>query len=374
MYNKIMKILITGGHFTPASSLIAALKTKYNDSVEIIFAGRRYQSESEKTVSLEYKEITSQKVQFIHLETGRLTRVFSAKTIASFLRIPLGFFHAFQIIQKERPNLVFSFGGYIALPIVFSAFCFRIPIYTHEQTIHPGLANRIIGQMAKKIFISFEETKQYFNEGKTTIVGNLIRDSVLKVIIKPITIKKDRPVLYVTGGSLGSHSINLHIFSLLPKLLKKYIIIHQIGDTKEYQDYEKAIVVKKSLPISLTKNYYPRKHFFEQEIGYIYSISDIIIGRAGANTFFELIVLQKPALFIPLPWAANNEQQKHAEIFEKYGTGEIFNQSDSDTHLFELIKKMMSNLKKYKNNFVLLQHLYKKNAEDLILKEIMAGN
>lgn len=372
-----MKILITGGHFTPASSLISALKTKYKDSVEIVFVGRKYQSESEKTISLEYKEISSQKVQFIHLETGRLTRVLNAKTIASFLRIPLGFIRAFQIIQRERPNLVFSFGGYIALPIVFWAYCFRIPIYTHEQTIHPGLANRIIGKLAKKVFIAFEETDQYFSERKTILTGNLIRQSIYTYLKRPLTIgnlKKERLAIYVTGGSLGSHSINRHIFSILQQLLEKYIVIHQIGDTKEYDDYKKALEIKKNLSPVLRQYYYPRRHFFENEIGYIYSISDLVIGRAGANTFFELLLLKKPALFIPLPWAAYDEQRKHAEIFKKYGTGEVFNQSDTDSDLLECIEKMMNNLDKYKTNFTSLQHLYKKNAADLILKEIMADN
>lgn len=369
-----MKILISGGHFTPAISLIAALQKKYKNSISITFVGRKFQSESEKTLSLEYKEMTKRNIQFIHLETGRLTRVFNVKTITSLIHIPLGLFNAFGIIRKERPDLVFSFGGYIALPLVFWAYCFGIPIYTHEQTIHPGLANRIIGKMAKKIFVAFEESKHYFDPDKVKIVGNPVRESVLKVIKKPFEIQKDRPVLYITGGSLGSHSINLHIFSLLPKLLKKYIVIHQIGDTKEYGDHEKAQLLKKALSNQLKKNYYPRKHFFENEIGYIYSITDLVIGRAGANTFFELLALQKPTLFIPLPWAAYDEQHKHAEIFEKYGTGELFHQSDTDKHLLQLIEKMLNTLDHYKKNFASLQHLYKKNATNLILREISLHN
>jgi len=369
-----MKLLITGGHFTPAVSLIAALQKKYKTSVSIIFVGRKYQSEAEKTLSLEYKEIIKRNIQFIHLETGRLTRVFNAKTIISALHIPLGFLNAFGIMQKERPDLVFSFGGYIALPMVFWAYCFRIPVYTHEQTIHPGLANRIIGMFAKKIFVAFEESKEYFDERKVKVVGNPVRDSILKIIKKPFVITKDRPVLYVTGGSLGSHSLNIHIFSLLPKLLKKYIVIHQIGDTKEYEDYEKARLLKKTLPADLRKYYYPRKHFFENEVGYVYSVTDLVIGRAGANTFFELLVLKKPALFIPLPWAAYNEQHRHAEIFEKYGIGEIFHQSDTTVHLFSRIENMIENLDRYEKNFTSLQHLYKRNAADLILKEIALHN
>ncbi|MBI3366682.1 glycosyltransferase [Candidatus Roizmanbacteria bacterium] len=368
-----MKILITGGHFTPAVSLIEALQKKYTGkkSVSIVFVGRKFISESEKTHSLEYLEMTKRNIQFIHLETGRLTRILSAKTIINLLHIPVGFYNAFRIIQKERPNLILSFGGYIALPLVFWAYCFRIPICTHEQTIQPGLANRMIGKLASKIFIAFKEAESYFDQNKVNIAGNLVRETVLRTIRKPFIVKKDRPVLYVTGGSLGSHSINMHIFALLTKLLKKYIVIHQIGDTKEYEDYEGAKRIKKLLPSALKRYYYPRKHFFENEIGYIYSLTDLVIGRAGANTFFELIALQKPALFIPLPWAAYNEQQKHAEIFEKYKTGVIFHQSDTSKHLFQMIEEMMKNIDKYKINFKSLQHLYKKNAAAFILKEIM---
>lgn len=364
-----MKLLITGGHFTPALALIEALRKKY-PAISIVFVGRKFISESEKTHSLEYKEIEKRNMRFVHLETGRLTRIMSFKTVVSLFRIPLGFADAFRIIQEEHPTVIFSFGGYVALPIVFWAWCFRIPIYTHEQTIHPGLANRIIGMLAKKIYTAFKEAGAYFNQQKVEVVGNLVRDSIAKTIKKPFSVQKDRPVLYITGGSLGSHSINIHISSLLPRLLKKYIVIHQIGDTKEYEDYSEAIRIKKLLPVSLKRNYYPRKHFFENEIGYIYSLTDLVIGRAGANTFFELVALRKPALFIPLPWAAYNEQKKHAEIFKQYGTGEIFHQSDKSKNLFQIIEKMMNELEMYKKNFRSLQHLYKKNAAAFILKEI----
>ncbi len=367
-----MKLLITGGHFTPTLSFIEVLQKKY-PSLSIVFVGRKFISDSEKTHSLEYKEIEKRNLRFIHLETGRLTRIVSLKTIMSLFRIPLGFVNAFRIIHNERPTLVFSFGGYIALPIVFWAYCFRIPVYTHEQTIHPGLANRIIGKFAKKVFVAFKETVQYFSKNKVIVTGNPVRESIITNPKRPHKIgfiSKDRPVIYATGGSLGSHSINLHVFSLLPKLLKKYIVIHQIGDTKEYEDYNEAIRVKKLLPPSLKQYYYPRKHFFEDEIGYIYSLTDLVVGRAGANTFFELIALQKPALFIPLPWAAYNEQEKHAEIFKKHKTGEIFHQSDTSKNLLRLIEKMMKNLELYKKNFTSLQHLYKKNAATFIVKEI----
>lgn len=369
-----MKILITGGHFTPALSLISTLKKQIPpDKLDILFIGRKYALDSEKTDSLEYQELNEKGIHFIPLETGRLTRVISVKTLLSLLKIPLGFVHAMRIIQREKPDLVFSFGGYLALPIVFWAAVFNISVYTHEQTIHPGLANRMIGFFAKKIFVAFAESSHFFNPQKLMIVGNPVRETIFQVIKKPFDIEKKKPVLYVTGGSLGSHSINVHIHQLLPQLLKKYIVIHQLGDTKEYQDYERSVMLKKDLPTDLKNNYYPKKHFYEDEIGYIYSLSDLVIGRAGANTFFELLALQKPALFIPLPWAANNEQQKHAELFKNCGTGEIFHQSGSSKELYKIIDHMINNLDEYKKHFKSLQHLYKKNAQELIVKEIMAS-
>jgi len=402
MYNYFMKILITGGHLTPALSLIDALEKRFKKDLEIIFVGRKYALEQEKTQSLEYKEITKRRIKFIPLQTGRLTRILTIRTIRSLFRVPFGFWHGWQIVKNERPDLIFSFGGYLALPIVFWGFIFRIPIYTHEQTIHPGLSNRLIGILAKKVFIAFDEAKQYFSKNKTIVTGNPIRKSVLTYLRRPRLrqegfglrpdevwptadevggqahkigcIKKDRPVIYITGGSLGSHSINEHIKKIIAKLLNYYVVIHQVGDTKEYKDYEYLIELKKKLPNELQNRYYVQKHFFEEEIGDIYSLADLVIGRAGANTFFELIALKKPAIFIPLPWAANCEQQKHAEMFKKFGVGEIFHQSDSSNHLLNLIGKMIERLDKYKKNFNSLKYLYKKNAAELIVKEIIKKN
>ena len=369
-----MKIIITGGHLTPALSLIDALKKQLNKDLEIIFVGRKYALEQERTQSLEYKEITKRGIRFIPLQTGRLTRILTIRTIRNFIRAPFGFWNAWQIVKNERPDLIFSFGGYLALPIAFSGYIFHIPIYTHEQTIEPGLANRLIGLLAQKVFVAFIEAKSFFNKNKTVVTGNLLRQSIFKVIKQPFSFIKDRPVIYVTGGSLGSHSINEHIKKIIVKLLNCYIVIHQVGDTKEYKDYEYLSKLKKKLPKVLQSRYHLQKHFFEEEVGCVYSLTDLVIARSGANTFFELIALQKPAIFIPLPWSANNEQQKHAEIFKQYNTGEIFQQSQSSSQLLTLINKMFNNLESYKKNFISLKHLYKKNASQLIVQEIIKDN
>lgn len=367
-----MKILITGGHLAPALAIIDTLREK-NNSVEIVFVGRKYINNFEKTVSLEYKEINRRNIKFISLSAGRLTRILTVKTLLNLFLIPVGFFQAGRIVIEEKPEVILSFGGYLALPIAFWGFLTKIPIYTHEQTICPGLANRIIGILAKKIFVSFSQTRRFFNRNKTIVVGNPIRKSVFKIIKKPFNLIKDRPVIYITGGSLGSHSINEHIKKILPLLLKKYIIIHQVGETKEYHDFEDLIVLHKKLPLTLQRNYFPRRHFFEEEIGYIYSLADIVVSRAGANTFFELLALKKPTIFIPLPWSSGGEQKLQAKIFKKAGTGEIFNQEENSFRLIQLIDKMVINKNQYQKNFNQLIHLYRKDAAHYIIKEIFSA-
>ena len=364
-----MKLLITGGHFAPALALIEEIEKTKKD-VDIIFVGRQYPLDRERTLSLEYKEINKKKLTFVSIEAGRLNRMISVSSLISFVRIPLGFVQAFFIINKYRPDKIMSFGSYLALPIVFWGFIFRIPVYTHEQTIRPGLANRFISFFSKKIFVSFDEVKHNFPRKKTFVSGNPVKPSIFRIIDKPFEIKKDRQVIYITGGSLGSHSINLHIKKILKSLLEKYVVIHQVGDTKEYHDYEDLLIIKNQLPKDLQSRYFLVKHFFDNQIGYIYSISDLVIGRAGANTFFELLSLNKPALFIPLPWSSGREQQHHAEIFTKAGCGEIFHQITPSEKLLRLIDLMANKINFYKNNFKNLSKFYKKNVSKYLISEI----
>jgi UDP-N-acetylglucosamine--N-acetylmuramyl-(pentapeptide) pyrophosphoryl-undecaprenol N-acetylglucosamine transferase len=274
------------------------------------------------------------------------------------------------VIREEKPDIVFCFGGYIALPIAVAAFLNRIKIYTHEQTVSPGLANRIIAWLADKVFCAFDEASRNLPKGKTIVCGNLVRSAIFSVQKKPFTLIKDRPIIYVTGGSLGSHSINTLIKEILPQLLAKYIVVHQTGETKEYEDYEKLMSWQRKLSDEQRNRYFLVKHFFEEEIGYIYSLADLVIGRAGANTFFELLALEKPAIFIPLPWSAHHEQQKQADIFQKFSVGAVFSQSDSSDNLLRLIEKMMNDLPSYKNNFKSLKFLYRQDVASVVLSTL----
>lgn len=366
-----MKILITGGHVTPALAIIEELQRIGGH--EVVFVGRKYPLDSENTLSLEFKEIEKRGIKFISLPTGRLARIISFASLKNAIRIPLGIIRAYEILRVQKPDVILSFGGYIAFPIALVGYFLGIAVYTHEQTIRPGLANRLIGKVAKSVFISFDGTQKYFSKDKVIVAGNPIRRFIFEVHSKPFEVSSGKKVIYVTGGSLGSHSINVHIGRLLKDLLKKYIVIHQTGDTKEYNDFEKLTNQRFKLPAEMRKNYILRKHFFEDEIGYVYSMSDLVIGRAGANTFFELLALEKPVLFIPLPWSANHEQQHQAQIFKDNGVGEVFIQSGRSDELIKVIEKMLKNIDRYKNNFARLKFMYKQDATNTILSEILKG-
>lgn len=362
-----MKTLITGGHLTPALAVIDELKKR--GGIEIIFVGRKFALDSEQTLSFEYQSIQKIGIKFIELKAGRLTRILSWQSILNFIKFPLGFFSAWKIIKREKPDFVLSFGGYIALPIAFVSWLMGVPVFTHEQTMVPGLTNRIISFLAKKIFISFPSSKKYFPVNKVVLSGNPLRRSIFKIEKKPWLIKKNKPVIYITGGSLGSHSLNVLIESIIKDLVKDYLVIHQAGETKEFQDYERLLRIK-------DKNYYLAKHFFDDEIGYIYSIADLVISRAGANTVSELIALRKPAILVPLPWSAAGEQKSHALWLKEKGVAEVFFQDDliddPSGRLYKLIVKTINNLSHYQKNFDQLKDFFKPNAAENIVNEILA--
>lgn len=367
-----MKLLMTGGHVTPALACIDYIK-KQKLPIEITFVGRKVAHKNDPNTTFEYNEIINRDIPFTHLEAGRFTRIASLPTLLHMAKIPVGFLQALSILQKEKPDAILSFGGYIALPIAIVASFLKIPVFTHEQTINPGLANKIIAKYSQKVFVSFPETISTFQKEKVQLTGNPIREEIFHInesASKKFAIKKDKPVIYITGGSLGAHSINIHIEKLLPELLKKYIVIHQCGNTAEYNDYLRLKTLKQGLSRDVYSRYHVFSHFSTEEIGYIYSITDLVISRSGANTFFELAALQKPTIFIPLPWSANGEQQRHAEIFQTYKVGQIFDQSGKSEDLLKLIEKMIINIEHYKHNFKEFSSLYVQEATKSIVETI----
>lgn len=329
-----MKILITGGHFSPAYALIQELK-KEN---KVVIVGRRHAQEGHSSDSLEYQLAQKLDVPFINLKAGRLGRKITRNSIASFLRAPQGFGRAMSILKKEKPDVVLSFGGYISLPVCLAARLLSIPIVIHEQTQRAGLANKYIGKIANKVCISFDSSRPFFPASKTVLTGLPLRPEVTQVI-KKFDVPSTKPLLYITGGSTGSHAVNGFIAQTIGPLLESYSVIHQTGDS-EFKDFEKLEAIRESLTPDMQKRYVIKKYIYPDEIGWILKNADIIVGRAGINTVNEILTLHKKAVLIPLPHGQKGEQKANAELVEKSGLGYYIDQDLATPEVFiELIHK-----------------------------------
>lgn len=318
---KIKKIVIIGGHPTPAIALIDLLEQK--KEIEIHFFGRVRSTEGDRAESLEYKLLSDRKSVIFHpITTGRLQRSFTKYTIPSLLKIPLGFFQSLYLLIKVRPKLVVAFGGYLSVPVVICAAILRIPIIIHEQTSVPGLSMKITSKFARKIFISFRSSQDLFNKTRTFFSGNLIRQELLRPQIPEKSLltflNKKLPLIYMTGGGQGSKLINDFItnnFDELCKLPYKYVI--QTGSLQNSTSLTSLSEKIKSSPLG--DKFFISDHFETKDVAAIYYKKPIVFGRSGANTVTEIFHFKLPAIFIPLGIAAGSEQLQNAQLFSNAG-------------------------------------------------------
>ena len=320
--NKDNLVFITGGHMTPAVAVAETLKKR---GWEIGYVGRSHALEGDRTASQE--SIAAKKLGFIFipLVAGRLQRSFTIHTIPSLLKVPIGFIQAFFLLIKYKPQIICSFGGYVALPIVFMATILRIPVVIHEQTRVTGLTNKILMHLAKKICISWPDLIDNFPPHKTVLTGNPIRNEIFTPHNR-FEILVDKPLLYVTGGNQGAHQLNLLVEKSLETLLTHFSIIHQCGSAEKYQDFKRLSKIKAKMPKPLCDRYLPLQYVESTHIGWVYDSADLLFARSGANTVYEAILLKKAALYLPLPWSGAGEQQKNAEFVSEKGGAVIFDE------------------------------------------------
>lgn len=323
-----MKILLTGAHFTTALAVIEELK-KF-PGVELVYVGRKFSQEGDKTPSVESAKLHKMGVKFIALTTGRLQRSFTLYTIPSLLKIPIGTVQSLWIILTEKPDVVLSFGGYISVPMVCVAWIFSVPVIIHEQTLVSGLANKISSFFADKIAVSFSESN--YPPEKTVLTGNPIRREILN--IKRRSKKGGLPMILITGGNQGSHALNLAVEGCIEDLTRIAKIIHQTGDSK-FKDYER-----------LSKLQSPNYQLFRWvEMADVLPHVDVVVSRAGANTLVELAYLGIPSLVIPIPYLYGDEQNKNAKFFQKMGLATVLPQSNlSSATLLKNILWMLKNI------------------------------
>lgn len=348
---KPVKIVICGGHFSPALAVVEELvrRNKY----KIFYIGSKNVLEGDRVESLEYLTLKKLHIPFYPISCARLQRSFTLFTIPSLIRLPTSFLKSLYILLVLKPDIVLSFGGYVSLPVSTASFLLGIPVVTHEQTHILGLANRIIGRFAKVICLSWSDTQNLSQRKKTVLTGNPIRRSITSPRKSSLVDFGDRnlPLIYISGGSLGSRSINKVVFQILPSLVSRFRVIHQVGGSKGGEDYLSALRRKNELGKALQKNYHPQKHISPEDVGGILHEALFIVGRSGANTLAETAILGKPAIFIPLPWSADDEQEQNAKVLAERKSALIINQDEFTPEKFKkTLEEMAKNISYYAEN------------------------
>ena len=298
------RILLTGGgtagHVTPNIALLPGLREL---GYEISYMG--------SYDGIEKKLIEEFQIPDYGISSGKLRRYFDPKNFTDPFKVVKGYGEARRIIKKLQPDVLFSKGGFVSVPVVLAARHFKIPAIIHESDMTPGLANKLCIPSAWKVCCNFPETLQYLPKEKAVLTGSPIRRELLKGdsvrALRFTGLSPDKPVILVMGGSLGAAAVNEAIRSVLPRLLKDFHIIHLCG--KDKVD-----------PTLTGLSGYVQYEYIKSELKDLFALSDIVVSRAGANAICELLALRKPSLLIPLPAASSRgDQLLNARSFEKQG-------------------------------------------------------
>lgn len=288
------KIVMTGGgtagHVTPNIALIPALQ---KEGYEISYIGS-YEG-------IEKRLIEDQGISYYGISSGKLRRYFDPKNFSDPFKVINGYRQSIKLLKKLRPDVVFSKGGFVSVPVVLAARRCKIPAIIHESDVTPGLANKIAIPKATKVCCNFPETLNFVPKDKAVLTGSPIRSELLTGNAgKGFTLCKfsdhAKPSILIIGGSSGSRAINTAIHNLLPELIKNYNIIHLCG--------------KGNLDPSLNVvQGYAQFEYANQELADLFALADLVISRAGANAICELLALRKPNILIPLSAAASRGDQ-----------------------------------------------------------------
>ncbi|WP_279285511.1 undecaprenyldiphospho-muramoylpentapeptide beta-N-acetylglucosaminyltransferase [Clostridium sp. C8-1-8] len=331
---KKYKIIMTGGgtagHVTPNLALVPEL-LKENFDIKYIGSKDGIEKDIIKKANIEYFGISS----------GKLRRYFDLKNFSDPFKVLKGMLEAYKIIAKEKPDVVFSKGGFVTVPVVIAASIKKIPVVTHESDMTPGLANKLAAPFCDKLCVTFPESLKYIKDNKGVYTGTPIRKELFdgsRLKGKKVCgFTDDKPVLFIIGGSLGSRAINEAIRSSLDELLKKYNIIHICGKGNLEPKYEEL-------------KGYVQFEYVSEELPDLMNAADFIISRAGANTIWEVLALKKPNILVPLSAkVSRGDQVLNADSFKQNGYSLVI--QDEELTKEKLIEQL-DLLAKDKNKFI----------------------
>lgn len=327
------KIILTGGgtagHVTPNLALIPGLLER---GYEIRYIGSYN--------GIERKLIENAGIPYDGISSGKLRRYFDLKNFTDPFRVIKGYAEAIHLMRKYRPDVVFSKGGFVSVPVVLAAKHFKIPTIIHESDMTPGLANKICIPSAAKVCCNFPETLQYLPKDKAVLSGSPIREELLEgdrlTGLQYAGLSANKPVILVIGGSLGSVAVNKAVRSILPKLLEMYQVIHICG--------------KGNLDESLIgQEGYVQYEYVDAPLRHLFAAADLIVSRAGANSICEILALRKPHILIPLSAAASRgDQILNARSFEKQGFSTVLEEEAvTDESLYQAIQNTYENRQQF---------------------------
>lgn len=327
------KIILTGGgtagHVTPNIALLPRLREA---GFEITYIGSYN--------GIEKQLLKEQKIPYYGISSGKLRRYFDIKNFSDPLKVIKGLAQSIRLMRKIKPDLVFSKGGFVSVPVILAARFCHIPSIIHESDLTPGLANKLAIPNAAKVCCNFPETLKYLPEDKAVLTGSPIRSELLsgnkENARKSCHFTNELPVLFIVGGSSGSKFINDTIRGLLPELLKSYQIIHMCG--------------KGNIEESLNRTAgYKQYEYIGAELNDIFALADLVISRAGANSICELLALHKPNILIPLSaHASRGDQILNAQSFEKQGFSVVIEEEViTPEKLLNMIHETYKNRERY---------------------------
>lgn len=319
----------TAGHVTPNLALLPRLK---EEGYEISYIGSYH--------GIEKGLIEAAGIKYYGISSGKLRRYFDIKNFSDPIKVGKGYLEARKLLKKLKPDVIFSKGGFVTVPVVLAAKHKHIPCIIHESDITPGLANKICIPAATKVCANFPETMRYLPEGKAVLTGTPIRKELFSgsrlAGLEFCGFTANKPVIMIIGGSTGAAALNEAVRNLLPTLLRDYQIIHLCGKGKLAEEYE-------NIPG------YRQYEYISKELKDLLAAADLVISRAGANSICELLALRKPHILIPLSAAASRgDQILNAESFEHQNFSYVIAEEDltNDT-LLRGITDVMQNRAKY---------------------------
>ncbi len=350
----------TGGHIFPLISVARKLKEKLGTEAKILYIGPKGKLEKEV---MEREGIPAR-----HAMSGKVRRYFSFKNFSDFFKIPAGFVQALWALLVYMPDVVFSKGGYASIPVVLAAWIYRIPVLVHESDAMPGMANRILGKISKRIAISYPSTEKYFLASKTMLTGNPKREKITQgdasEARKKFNLTESKPIIFVLGGSQGSQIVNEAIIKILPQLLHRSQVIHQTGEEK-FEDVKRLAA---EMGIKEGREGYHAAPFLQiDDLKDALAATDLIISRAGANSIADAAAAGKPVILIPLSAAANDHQRMNAYELAKIGAALVLEESNlGENILMEKIEKILDDKNLSNNMAEKIKVFYHPDAADKI--------